>query len=39
MGTAPGALVQLIVLPTLVVVLTKARLIPIRYPNAQAKEA
>ena len=38
-GTAPGALVQLIVLPTLVVVLTKARLIPIRYPNAQAKEA
>lgn len=38
-GTAPGALVQLVVLPALVVVLTKARLIPIRYPNTQTKEA
>lgn len=38
-GTAPGALMQLIVLPTLVVMLTKARLIPVRYPSAQAKAA
>lgn len=38
-GTAPGALMQLIVLPILVVVLTRARLIPIRYPNPQPKTA
>lgn len=37
-GTAPGALLHLVVLPTLVVVLTRARLIPIRYPSAQPQE-
>jgi len=38
-GTAPGALMQLIVLPILVVVLARARLIPIRYPNPQVRAA
>lgn len=38
-GTAPGALLQLITLPTLVFVLTKARLIPIRYPSTQITTA
>jgi len=31
-GTAPGALLQLIALPALVLTLTRARLIPPRYP-------
>lgn len=31
-GTLPGAVLQLLVLPALVLVLTRARLIPARYP-------
>ena len=32
-GSLPGAVVQLIVLPALVLVLTRARLLPARYPG------
>lgn len=32
-GTLPGAVLQLVVLPALVLVLTRARLIPARYPK------
>ena len=33
--TLPGAIMQLILLPCIVLVLTRAKLIPARYPSAQ----
>ena len=38
-GTLPGIVLQLIVLPVLVLVLMKARLIPPRYPVLRAEAA
>ena len=38
-GTLPGAVVQLIVLPALVLVLTRARLLPARYPGQDTPAA
>lgn len=35
-GTLPGIILQLIVLPVLVLVLARARLIPVRYPKSPA---